>query len=137
MSTVYANARVILSKGDNLQHVCAVPDVCKTPTPAGPVPIPYVNVAMNTNLVSGSQDVKIDGQSGAIASSKLSTSVGDEAGSAGGVVSSSTKGAMSWASSSPDVLIEGKGAVRFLDVTLHNNGGSPNAAFTAMGWPKP
>jgi hypothetical protein len=137
MSTVYANARVILSKGDNLQHVCAVPDVCKTPTPAGPVPIPYVNVAMNSDLASGSQDVKIDGQPGAIASSKLATSAGDEAGSAGGVVSSSTKGAMSWASFSPDVLIEGKGVVRFLDVTLHNNGGSPNTAFTAMGWPKP
>jgi hypothetical protein len=137
MSTVFANGRLILSKGDKQQHVCAVPDVCKTPSPAGPVPIPYVNIAMNTNLVSGSRDVKIAGQSGATASSKLSTSAGDEAGSAGGVVSSATKGAMTWGSSSPDVLIEGQGAVRFLDVTLHNNGGSPNTAFTAMGWPKP
>lgn len=136
MTTVYANARVILSKGDGLQHVCATPDVCKTPTPVGPVPIPYVNMAMNANLASGSQDVKIDGQPGALASSKLATSVGDEPGSAGGVVSSTTKGAMTWASSSPDVLIEGQGVIRFLDVTLHNNGGSPNAAFTAMGWPK-
>ena len=137
MSTVYANARLILCQGDGLQHVCAAPDVCKTPSPGGPVPIPYVNVAMDATLVGGSMTVKIDKQSGALAKSKLSTSVGDEAGVAGGVVSSTVKGPMGWGSSSPDVLIEGSGVVRFLDVTLHNTGGSANTAHVAMGWPKP
>ena len=137
MSTVYANARLILSKGDGLQHICAAPDVCKTPTPAGPVPVPYVNLALNANLSGGSQDVKIAGQPAALLRSKLATSSGDEAGSAGGVVSSTIKGTMGWASASPDVLIEGSGVVRFLDQTLHNTGSAPNSAHVAMGWAKP
>ncbi len=137
MSTVYANARLILSEGDALQQVCAAPDVCKTPTPTGPVPIPYVNIAQDGDLAGGSRDVLIAGSPGALARSTLATSSGDEAGSAGGVVSGTVKGAMRWASFSPDVLIEGAGVVRFLDVTLHNGSGAANSVHTAMGWPRP
>jgi hypothetical protein len=49
MPTVFANMRSITHQGDGFTQTCAVPDVCKTPTPAGPVPIPYVNVAMDAN----------------------------------------------------------------------------------------
>lgn len=38
--TVEANGRTILHKGHGATHSSAVPDVCKTPTPGGPVPIP-------------------------------------------------------------------------------------------------
>ena len=64
------------------------PDVCKTPTPAGPVPVPYVNVAMSINLSEGSTTVKIMGFPVALASSSIAMSSGDEAGTAGGVISS-------------------------------------------------
>jgi hypothetical protein len=95
--------------------------VCKTPSPGGPVPIPYPNVAMDGDLAKGAKNNPV-----ALASSNLSTSTGDEAGTAGGgIISSKTKGKLTFGSSSLDVIVEGKGVVRFMDVTQHNgNAGS-------------
>ena len=64
---VFANGRTILHQGDGLTHVCAVPDVCKTPTPGGPVPIPYVNTASEAMLAKGAKKTKIGGTPIAIA----------------------------------------------------------------------
>ena len=120
MPTVFANGRSILHAGDGLQHVSTLPDVCKTPSPGGPVPVPYVNVAATADLAKGTKRVKIGGKSVALASSHLSTSVGDEPGTAGGgLASSKTKGKMTWGSASADVKFEGKGVVRFGDVISH------------------
>lgn len=133
MPTVFANGRSILHAGDGLQHVAAPPDVCKTPSPGGPVPIPYVNMAMDSDLAKGAKNVKIEGKSVALESSNLSTSTGDEPGTAGGgLMSSKTKGKMTWATASADVKFEGKGVARFMDVTQHN-GNSFNTAFQSMG----
>jgi hypothetical protein len=133
MSTVYANGRSIVHQGDGKTNTAAPPDACKTPTPGGPVPIPYVNVAMNSDLAAGTLSVRIEGHPVAKADSNLSTSSGDEAGTAGGgLLSAKTKGKLTWATSSSDVLFEGKGVVRFLDVTQHN-GNSYNTAFTEQG----
>ena len=38
-----------------------VPDVCKTPSPGGPVPIPYPNIAQSVTLAKGTTTVKADG----------------------------------------------------------------------------
>ena len=38
------------------------PDVCKTPSPAGPVPIPYPNIAKSSDTSKGTKTVKIDGK---------------------------------------------------------------------------
>lgn len=131
--SVYANSRLILHKGDGQQHVAAPPDVCKTPSPGGPVPIPYVNIAMDSNLAKGAKKTTIEGKAVAIATSELSTSTGDEPGTAGGgLISSKTKGKLTWASASPDVMVEGKGVVRFLDPTQHN-GNTFNSAFISAG----
>ena len=66
--------------------------------PLGPVPIPYVNVAETSDLAKGTKKVKIEGKPAGNAGSNLSTSTGDEAGSAGGgILSSKTKGKMTWA----------------------------------------
>lgn len=133
MPTVFANGRSILHAGDGLQHVAAPPDVCKTPSPGGPVPIPYVNMAADGDLADGAKQVKIEGKSVALASSNLGTSTGDEPGTAGGgLVSAKTKGKMTWATASADVKFEGKGVARFMDVTQHN-GNSFNTAFQSMG----
>lgn len=132
MSKVYANGRSMVHKGDGRVNTCPAPDACKTPSPGGPVPIPYVNVARDGDLSKGSNSVSIDGNPIALKDSNLSTSSGDEPGTAGGgIISSKTKGKMTWASSSIDVKIEGKGAVRFLDICLHNGntnntGGEPS-----------
>ena len=132
MSDVFANGRAIMHKGDGLQHVAAPPDVCKTPSPAGPVPVPYVNIAQNSALASGAKQVKIEGQPVALSSSNLASSMGDEPGTAGGIISSKFKGKLTWATSSPTVFAEGKGVVRFMDVAQHN-GNSFNTAFVNAG----
>ncbi|WP_255636833.1 DUF4150 domain-containing protein [Hyalangium versicolor] len=133
MSKVYANGRSVVHKGDGQVNTCAVPDVCKTPSPGGPVPIPYVNVARDGDLAQGSTSVSIEGNPVALKDSNLSTSSGDEPGTAGGgLVSSKTKGKMTWANASIDVKIEGKGVVRFMDPTQHN-GNTFNTAFIQQG----
>lgn len=133
MSKVYANSRSVIHKGDGQVNTCAVPDVCKTPSPGGPVPIPYVNVARDGDLSRGSTSVQVGGNSIALKDSNLSTSSGDEPGTAGGgLVSSKTKGKMTWASASTDVKIEGKGVVRFMEPTQHN-GNTFNTSFIQQG----
>ncbi|CAM4542737.1 DUF4150 domain-containing protein [Myxococcus xanthus] len=132
MSNVYANGRSIIHKGSGNTHTSAAPDVCKVPTPGGPVPTPFVNSAQDSMLTKGSKSVTINGHPVALTDSELSVSSGDEPGTAGGLISSKFKGKMAWGSGSVDVKIEGKGVVRFLDVTLHN-GNSFNAAFMSNG----
>jgi hypothetical protein len=133
MSKVYVNGRTAVHKGDNQVNTGAVPDVCKTPSPGGPVPVPYVNVARDSDLSNGSKSVSIEGNPVALANSNLGTSSGDEPGTAGGgLISSKTKGKMTWGCYSIDVKMEGKGVARFLDVTQHN-GNTFNTAFTQQG----
>ncbi|NTX40937.1 DUF4150 domain-containing protein [Myxococcus sp. CA033] len=132
MSKVYANGRSIIHKGSGNTHTSAAPDVCKVPTPGGPVPTPFVNSAQDSMLINGSTSVTINGHPVALVDSELSSSSGDEPGTAGGLISSKFKGKMAWGSGSVDVRIEGKGVVRHLDVTLHN-GNSFNTTFMSNG----
>ena len=64
----------------------AFPDVCKTPSPAGPVPIPYPNVAQSSDTAKGTKKVSVAGNPVCVKDSNFSTSTGDEAGTAGGGV---------------------------------------------------
>jgi hypothetical protein len=99
------------------------------------VPIPYVNVARDGDLAKGSKSVSIEGNPVALKDSNLSTSSGDEPGTAGGgLISSKTKGKMTWASASIDVKFEGKGVVRFLEPTQHN-GNTFNTTLIQQGGP--
>ncbi|QRK12466.1 DUF4150 domain-containing protein [Archangium violaceum] len=121
MSNTSVNGRSIVHQGDGQTEVSATPDVCKTPSPSGPIPVPYVNVAQDSDLSEGSTSVFIEGNAIALKSSSLSTSTGDEPGTAGGgLISAKTKGKVTWSNYSIDVKIEGKGVVRFMDATQHN-----------------
>lgn len=119
-SNVFANMMGIAHK-ESGDSSTVFPDVCKTPTPGGPVPIPYPNTAMSADLANGSTTVKIQGQSAAVKGCNYSTSTGDEAGSAGGVVSGKTKGKAEFILYSFDVKIEGKNACRNGDLMTHND----------------
>lgn len=133
--SVLANGRTIVHAGDGGTFTAIAPDVCKTPSPGGPVPVPYPNIAQSSDLDKGTKEVKIAGKSVAIDGANLKTSTGDEAGTAGGgVVSSKTKGKLTWVSASPDVYFEGKGVIRFLEPTLHN-GNTDNTTGTTPGSP--
>lgn len=115
---------------DSLTHagstgmaIATVPDVCKTPTPTGPVPMPYPNIARSTSLAKGSKRVKVDGGNpAAIKGSEFGQSNGDEAGTAGGVKSSVNMKEATWILTSMDVKIEGKNACRLSDKMQMNKG---------------
>lgn len=97
-------------------------DVCKTPTPGGPVPMPYPDIGVCSDG-SGSSKVKVKGKQALRKGDKLSKSNGDQAGTAGGGVKSSRfmakivikKGASK-------VKVQGKCWAHHTVMTEHNNG---------------
>ncbi|NUP07443.1 MAG: DUF4150 domain-containing protein [Polyangiaceae bacterium] len=107
----------------------AMPDTCKTPAPpAAPVPIPYPNVGqlMQANPGTCPKKVKILNQPPLTTQSVIPMSTGDEAGSAGGVVSGMFKGPVQFKKGSAKVKIEGQ-PVTFLTCTTGHNGTNANA----------
>ena len=114
----------------------AIPDTCKTPTPAGPVPVPYPNIANCPTAQSStcSSKVLINGMKAFNQKTVYPTSSGDEAGSAGGLVSNKIKGKVKYTSGSTSVYIQGPPAVRLNDTTAHN-GSPPNAPMGSQAAP--
>lgn len=105
----------------------AFPDTCKVPTPGGPVPTPFPNIAMMNQANSGtSSKVKIENQPTAIDGVTISMSSGDEAGTLGGVISNVFKGPAKNKRKSSKVKIEGKGVV-FQTCAFGQNGNNANA----------
>lgn len=103
----------------------AFPDVCKTPTPGGPVPIPYPNIAKSSDTSKGSKKVKCDGNPICLKDSNFMMSTGDEAGAALGVASNKIKGKAEFVNFSFDVKVEGKNVARAFDLMLHNDKNTP------------
>jgi uncharacterized Zn-binding protein involved in type VI secretion len=120
--TVNVNDLSVIHQTSNGIATATVPDVCKTPSAAGPVPIPYPNIAMSSDLVSGTTTVTVDGSPAAIQSSKFVKSSGDEAGVAGGVASSVFMMEATFLSFSPTVTFDGQPACRLTDKMLMNKG---------------
>jgi uncharacterized Zn-binding protein involved in type VI secretion len=108
--------------------VATLPDVCKTPSPGGPVPIPYPNFADQSSLDKGSKTVKAKGKMIAIKGSEYSMSSGDEPGTVGGVTSNTFKKETSWITYSFDVKIDGGNACRHTDKLFHNHKNAANLA---------
>jgi len=119
--TVTVNGLTLCHQGSGGIATSTLPDICKTPTPVGPVDIAYVNIAMDKDLAGGSGTVNADGgNSIAIEGCTFSKSVGDEPGSNGGVSSGVNLGEASFISFSPDVTIEGKAVCRLSDKMMMN-----------------
>lgn len=119
--TVFANGRGVDHKGSGGMSP-VFPDVCKTPTPGGPVPIPYPNVGNASNASGGPTKVKVDGQMPMVKGAKYAVTSGDEAGTAGGgVISNKIKGEAEYMLYSFDVKFEGKNVCRLGDSLFHNN----------------
>jgi hypothetical protein len=122
-ATTAVNGRTVVHKTSG-GVATAFPDVCKTPSPGGPVPIPYPNVAQSVDTAMGSSTVTVDGNPIMLKSSFFAVSTGDEAGTLLGVVSNTIKGKAYPRSYSFDVQIEGENVFRMADFMLLN-GGSP------------
>jgi hypothetical protein len=80
---------------------------------------------MSSDLSKGSKKVKADGESVAIEGCNFQMSMGDEAGSVGGVASGKVKGKAEFLLYSMDVKIEGKGVCRAFDMVLSNDNNTP------------
>jgi hypothetical protein len=112
----------LVHKGSNHMAKCTAPDVCKTPSPGGPVPIPYpVIISKSSDLANGTTTVKADGEMAAIKDCEYSTCNGDEAGTAGGVVSSTNMKEAKFILFSFDVKMDGKNACRLGDKMTMNH----------------
>jgi hypothetical protein len=127
--TIKVNDLTLCHKGSDGVSTATLPDVCKTPSPGGPVPIPYPNVAMASDLDKGTSTITADGGNMcANYGSEFSRSTGDEAGTAGGVKSGVSMKEATWITYSFDVKLEGKGACRLTDKMFHNHGNTVNMA---------
>jgi len=115
----------------------AFPDTCKTPAPpAPPIPTPYPNAAqlMQANPGTCAKKVKGLNQPLILKSTVVPMSSGDEAGSAGGVVSGTIKGPVSFKKGSAKVKAEGQPIV-FQTCTTGHNGTSANAPMGVQASP--
>lgn len=123
---VSVNSRTVVHASSN-GIAAGFPDLCKTPTPAGPIPIPYPNIAKSSDTDQGSESITVDGNPIMLEESVFKTSMGNEAGSAGGVVSNTTKGKAKFVNYSLNVSAEGQAVCRMGDLMLQNKGpSSPN-----------
>jgi hypothetical protein len=123
--TVGVNKLSVVHAGSSGTTI-AFPDVCKTPTPGGPIPIPYPNIAQSSDSADTAKSVKADGNPICLKDSNFKMSTGDEAGSAGGgVASSKIKGKAEFVNYSFDVKVEGKNVPRAFDLMLHNQKNTP------------
>jgi hypothetical protein len=127
--TINVNNLSLVHKQSSGFSTATLPDVCKTPSPGGPVPLPYPNLALATDLAKGTTTVTADGGNMcANYGSEFSRSTGDEPGSCGGVKSGVFMREATWITYSLDVKLEGKGACRLSDKMFHNMQNTVNAA---------
>lgn len=89
-----------------------MPDTCLTPTPAGPIPTPYPNIAMSSMSPGSVKTVLMGGTPVINQMASIATSMGDEAGMATGLVSHLIKGANMWILGSTSLIVGGTPAMR-------------------------
>jgi hypothetical protein len=124
-------ANSLVHKGSNGISMATMPDVCKTPSPGGPVPIPYPNISQSATLAKGTTTVKADGgMMIANKGSEFSLSNGDNPGVAGGVKSSTFMKESTWILYSFDVKMDGKNACRLTDKKFQNHQNTVDLAGT-------
>ncbi len=87
-------------------------DVCKVPAPPGPpVPTPFRSTAMLANATKVSTKVLCRNKELVVETSEIPSCLGDQPGSAGGVVSGTVGDKVTFKLGSTKVLAEGKGVV--------------------------
>ncbi len=108
---------------------CVAPlDVCNVPSPTGPVPTPFVNVAqcVDANGSTTSRKVKIGGRAVITVQTEIARSSGHEPGVGGGVMSGTFLGPVRYRSGNEKVLVEGSAVTTHLSPTAQN-GSNANA----------
>jgi len=101
------------------------PDVCLTPTPAGPVPIPYPNIGMGPTAVPSQVKVLIMGMPIHNMATTIPLTNGDNAGVNMGVASGTVMGPARHLTASFTVLVGGMPATRMTSMSLQNSTNCP------------
>ncbi len=101
--------------------VCfAFPDVCLVPATPSPIPTPFPNIGQCTDAQGTVSSVLVENKEVLVETSTLPQSSGDEAGTAGGVVSGTFRGVVKFKTASSKVYAKGKRVILFGAVTAHN-----------------
>jgi len=101
------------------------PDVCLTPTPAGPVPIPYPDIAMGPMGVPAAYNVLFMCTPAHNMGTSVPLTNGDNAGLATGVASGTVMGPSRHLTAAFTVLVAGAPATRLTSMSLQNNTNCP------------
>ena len=101
------------------------PDVCLTPTPVGPVPIPYPNIAAGPMAVPAAYNVLFMGTPAHNMGSTVPMTNGDNAGVALGVASGLVMGPSRHLTGAFTVLVGGSPATRLTSSSLQNSTNCP------------
>lgn len=96
------------------------PDVCNTPSPNGPVPIPYPNIAQCPMAINTAISVMFSQRPVIHKMSEIPLSSGDEAGTAGGVKSGVFIQKTTFLMGASKVFVEGQPVVLHSANTAHN-----------------
>jgi hypothetical protein len=101
------------------------PDVCLTPTPAGPVPIPYPDIAMGPTAIPSQVKVFMMCTLAHNMATTIPLTNGDNAGVATGVASGMVMGPSRHLLGSFTTLVGGMPATRMTSVSLQNSTNCP------------
>lgn len=103
------------------------PDVCLTPTPVGPVPIPYPNIAMEPMAVPNVMNVLIMGAPAHNMATTIPMTNGDNAGVNMGVASGTVMGPCRHLTAAFTVIVSGAPLARMTSMSLSNSTNCPGA----------
>lgn len=103
----------------------AFPDVCLTPSPVGPVPIPYPNIAMGPMGVNAVYTVLLGGGPAHNMSTQIPLTNGDNAGVATGVASGMVMGPSRSVTAAFTVIVGGSPMTRMTSMSIQNSTNAP------------
>ncbi|MEA1892067.1 MAG: DUF4150 domain-containing protein [Campylobacterota bacterium] len=111
----------------------AFPDVCLTPTPGGPVPMPYPNISLTSTALppTTAMTILVNGTPSLNLLSEIPLSNGDEAGVNMGTMSGMIMGPTSYIMGSETLMLKGAPAVKLTSQT-GQNGESMNTSGTCI-----
>ncbi len=117
--TVALNGLTLCHKNSDGYVRSTLPDVCRSPSQ----PVPYTNTAYAKTLENGTTTVLSNGGAmNGVLGSRFATSVGDEPGVGGGIISGVNMKEATFISFSPNVFMEGRAVTRLTDKMLLNHG---------------
>ena len=123
-ATVEVNNLTVVHK-DSSGVVTGFPDVCKTPSPGGPIPIPYPNIAMGPMGTPAAYNVLMGMAPAHNLSTVIPLSNGDNAGVATGVASGTVMGPTRHLTGAFTVLVKGMPLTRLTSASLQNSTNCP------------